>query len=85
MGKRLATFRGKFRDKASGNFLCACEHNKASLQFEGRGLLQCCRSSEYESCVTDSDGHHVPRAVNRNSNVRLRKTLILCYDGTMRR
>jgi acyl-coenzyme A thioesterase 13 len=39
MGRRLATIRGEIRDKATGSVLCVCEHNKASLEFEGMGLL----------------------------------------------
>jgi acyl-coenzyme A thioesterase 13 len=39
MGRRLATIRGEMRDKATGSVLCVCEHNKASLEFEGMGLL----------------------------------------------
>jgi acyl-coenzyme A thioesterase 13 len=41
MGKRLATIRGELREKVDapgrGNVLCVCEHNKASLEFEGGG------------------------------------------------
>ena len=48
MGRRLATIRGEMREKplggplggGDGNVLCVCEHNKASLEFEGgKGLL----------------------------------------------
>jgi acyl-coenzyme A thioesterase 13 len=39
MGQRLATIRGEMRDKGGGDVLCVCEHNKASLVFEGKGVL----------------------------------------------
>ena len=39
MGQRLATIRGEFRDKKSGEVLCVCEHNKASLHLGGKVAL----------------------------------------------